>query len=462
MAMSELQKYFASKPYLEYGGFQVKPGEWLLETNPAYTGGNYTLYYSKTDPTKVFKVDSGSGIDNELRQYLAGYGGKYQLQSETAYKGTVPEFSLQEEAEQKYQSELTAKINAGTLSATEADRLINAGIPATQLESEKIYEKQRSDAREVVGDTNKYRTLNTSSDSSYTVPNGYVIGTDGNRYKLGSVEWGNFLASTPPGVPAVAYSAGQRVSGGGNTSVSSSGASRGQIGGTNANLDGLPPEMVGLFTELEGYLKRLEQNGKVLNPNVTLTPEKVAEFMAKASSEIQPFYANQLKVAKDQFLTSLGYSAAQIQNQERQLEQTYGINLRTLGEDAAERGFAQSGLRQRDERQLATDTQNTIDTNRQSLAYNAGNAARSFAGLYGTQQTPSFGLSKAPRVLAGQSSFQRELGDSPFYELSPSVYAGLKGSEQFQQEADTRTRASELEAAFNTQNQINQTRKLTI
>ena len=133
------------------------------------------------------------------------------------------------------------------------------------------------------------------------------------------------------------------------------------------------------------------------------------------------------------------------------MERKYGKDVRQIGEASAEKGFALSGGRQREERELAETTQRDIENKRRELAFTAGTQARTFAQQYGGQAIPNIPtLGEAPRVLAGQESFQKGTRDLPFYELSPETYQGLVGQKQFEEEAAKRTRASELESGFRT------------
>lgn len=217
-----------------------------------------------------------------------------------------------------------------------------------------------------------------------------------------------------------------------------------------------------LLSTLQGYLDQLQKRGQILNPSVEITPQKVAEFLSQAQNEIDPYYASQLKIAKDDLLRNLGYSAEDIQKQEQQTEAKYGRQLRQIGEQSAEQGFALSGLRQRREQELAQDTQAQIDQARRQLQFNAGTTVRNFAQQYGTPPSEFSTIPGAPQVAAGESRFLRSGAQTPFYELSPDVYSGLVGSKQFEQRAAVQSRASQLEQAFRQQEINKYLRQLTL
>lgn len=221
------------------------------------------------------------------------------------------------------------------------------------------------------------------------------------------------------------------------------------------------PEMDAMLKTLQTYLNELKARGQVLNPNIDITPEKAAEFLAKAESEINPYYQGQLKMAREQLLSSAGYAKDQLEQYERQLASQYNLQHKQLGEQAADQGFAQSGIRKQGETQLATEVQDRLTLNRQQLQNQLGNVARSFAQNWGTSELPGLNISRTPQV-TGMGSFQTDSSTQPFYSLSPEVYNGLIGTEEFNRRGAVQQRVSQLESAFRTQGAIDQARKLIL
>ena len=213
-------------------------------------------------------------------------------------------------------------------------------------------------------------------------------------------------------------------------------------------------------------LDSLQKQGLAINPNIQLSQQSAIEFLkrmesdsdpvfaqfrAKAEQEIGPYYSTQLKLAREGVMRSMGFAAEDVTRQEADLERKYGRQVRELGEQAAEVGFAQSGIRQRAERELAEGTQRELEEKRRDIQFKAGTVTREFAQKYGGAELPSVSLGATPRALPGEAAFQRPGGTSPFYELSPEVYQGLVGSEEFGRRSAIRSRASELEEAFRQQ-----------
>lgn len=204
-----------------------------------------------------------------------------------------------------------------------------------------------------------------------------------------------------------------------------------------------------LTTIIQQLLDKLASQGYVLNPKAQINEQSIDELLTIAGKEINPYYQTQLKLVSDDLKKSLGYSQQQVLESEANLERRYGRSLRDIGAQTAEIGFAQSGQRIEQERELAGETQRAIEQGRRGLQFGAekavGGFARQFAGAPGFQ-LPSGTLPGAPRVLPGQAGFERG-AESAFYELSPDIYTGLIGEQEFQRRGVIRTRASELEEA---------------
>lgn len=285
------------------------------------------------------------------------------------------------------------------------------------------------------------------------------------------------LYTTPSGAVVDEY--GNLVSGPPTTTTPTSAA-------TSTIADQLSGTYKEMYTAMKGFLDQLQARGQAVNPNIQITPEKAAEFMKQAETdlsaflpqaekEILPFYENQLKVAREGFLSSLGYSSEQLLKNEQDLERKFAKGVRGIGETAAEQGFALSGGRQRDEQELVEEANRQVASGRSEFGYKAGQVAKQFAQQYGTANLPGFSLAGAPKV--GLEGFERPLAgggaalgsrsgqllqSQPLYELSPSVYAGLEGEKEFEKRAAVRSRAADLENAFRTSQAVEQKRSLIL
>ena len=200
----------------------------------------------------------------------------------------------------------------------------------------------------------------------------------------------------------------------------------------------------GLIPHLNQYIQDQYAQGNILNPNVKITPQTLVQFLSQAENEINPYYSSQLKLARESLQRTLGYTTDEIRISEKEAERKYGRELRGIGESAAEKGFALSGLRQREEQDLAQTTQDTLEAQRRKLSFTAGGLGETFAQKYGSPSNiPT--ISSTPRVLGGEPAFQQDTRQAPLYSLSPSVYDSLIGSEEFARRSAVQQRASQLE-----------------
>lgn len=225
----------------------------------------------------------------------------------------------------------------------------------------------------------------------------------------------------------------------------------------------LPPEFQELLDTLKDYLIELQKRGKIPAPK-DLTPDEIAKFLTQAEKEISPYYATQLKLAKEGFLRSLGYTQETIDRLTEEAQREYQQNLRALGETMAERGFAESGIRKRSERELAWDTQRQLEEARRRALFETGTLARQFAqewGEGGLPRTTEIPAVRNVRVLWGQPVFQ-EVGKTYLYELRPEVYKGLIGEKEWEKKAAIQQRKAELVGAEREKRQTQALRKLSL
>ena len=216
-----------------------------------------------------------------------------------------------------------------------------------------------------------------------------------------------------------------------------------------------------ILDNLTGILDRLVAQGKI-DPSVEITPEKAAEFLAQAQEEISPYYQTQLALARESLLREMGYARDEILRKEQEWQQQYGEGLETLGETLAEKGMAYSGKRLEEEQQLAEDYQKAIEDQRRQAQFAAGTAAREFSQLYGTESLEPSQYTAAPTVVAGQPTFTPSSRKVPFYQLSEDVYGDLVGEKQYEQTAEEKRRAAELEGAYRQSEEAKKLREISL
>ena len=215
-----------------------------------------------------------------------------------------------------------------------------------------------------------------------------------------------------------------------------------------------------LLSVLEQQLIELQRRGQIVNPNIDITPERLAEFTKQAESEINPFYQTQLKLARTGFLSSIGYTRQDILKQEEDLSRKFKQEFRGIGEEAAEKGFALSGLRRRGERELAGEAQRQAEDIRTRTGFEAQEKARTLAQQFGAGAISPITLPETLRFTPSGEVIRgtRELS---FGELG-SGFEDLIGEQEFARRGAIRTRESGLEEAERERLLARQARTLTL
>ena len=206
-----------------------------------------------------------------------------------------------------------------------------------------------------------------------------------------------------------------------------------------------PQEDSAVLAQLTKVLESLSGRGMALNPNVVIDDAKILEFLRLAEEEVTPGFQAQLRVAREGLYRDLGYASDEVLRNEQQIEKKYGLRVRKIGEEQAERGFAQSGRRLEEEQLLREETAQEIGAGRRKLEFGAGTAARTFAQKYGAGFLPQRTLEERPQVVSGIPSFTRTGTQRPLYELSDDVYRNLVGSQEKERLLGIRSLAQQRE-----------------
>lgn len=206
------------------------------------------------------------------------------------------------------------------------------------------------------------------------------------------------------------------------------------------NVQGVPQDV------LNQALQNLTSQGLAINPNKNLTELDVAEFLKRAEREVEPYYASMLKLGRESYLQAAGYNKQSILENEAKLEKKYGKDLRTLSENAAETGFAQSGRRILDEKDLATEYGSQINEGRRKLAFDETARAMTFAEKFGSSNLPrSLSIGEAPSVTPGAGTFGKANRNLPLYNLDSNILDNIIGSQEKEKATGTRELAQYYE-----------------
>lgn len=130
-------------------------------------------------------------------------------------------------------------------------------------------------------------------------------------------------------------------------------------------------------------LKAITDAGKVVNPNIDITPELTKQWLDQASTELDPYYQSQFSAIKGDLSTDLNYLSDQYKSVAKTNEETFKQNLATSRENAANSGTIFSGARGVNEQSLADTSQRNMEGLSGDLTYKAqktGNVAEQNIG----------------------------------------------------------------------------------
>lgn len=227
---------------------------------------------------------------------------------------------------------------------------------------------------------------------------------------------------------------------GGNTSTSTNPGA-----GTTTSYDTGNPELNALLGQMQTYLQTIIASGKQINPNIELEPKLIQQFLDQATSEIDPYYASQIKNIKDQLQPNLDLIQRQYENEKMNSEATFKKSIADSRESAAGAGTVFSGQRILGEKNYLDQTNRGLDLNAAQYQNQVNNTLRNTAGQVGSRNlsnlnTPSFAT--AAGTLEGNGSFYNT--GRTYNALVPS---GITGSLEQDKLTAIRSRQNQLETA---------------
>ena len=219
------------------------------------------------------------------------------------------------------------------------------------------------------------------------------------------------------------------------------------------NVSTLDPSLQSLYQQLNDYIKALTEQGMAVNPAIEITPEKIQEFLNQAKGELGPYYQGEISSIQTDLKRSLEKSALGLGESEEDLARQFTKGFTSIGEKSAERGIALSGVRQRQEAELAEEANRQVQRQRQNLQFGAETASLQAERALGSANLGNFqfpALSGTPRFTS-EGQFYSGEGSTTLGRLQGGIFGSLP-QEQLTSE---RSRALELEGLFRQEQEQN-------
>jgi peptidoglycan hydrolase-like protein with peptidoglycan-binding domain len=215
--------------------------------------------------------------------------------------------------------------------------------------------------------------------------------------------------------------------------------------------DASPDDLKSLFLQSARSLQKGIEDGKVINPNIEITPEKLKEFYTLATSELDPYYKEQMANYQEDLNTSISRLSEDYNKTIERTKDPFRKTLETQAGTEAEQGTVYSSGRQ-------DRLSETVNQQQQQLSDVFTAAQRKTQDL-GTNYERQMGSSAARSLnLPGITSFNAtETGITPGQQSIGFTPSGnsLIGTLPGQREVAIRTRASGLEKDYRSNRILN-------
>lgn len=153
--------------------------------------------------------------------------------------------------------------------------------------------------------------------------------------------------------------------------------------GMPANFNTWPSEVQAEYLSAVNAQTKAIESGKVVNPNIELTPEVLKKFKDQAMTELDPVYKEKFSLLDNEFNTSISRLMDEYNKQMGRVDTTFKQTLGTQAEGEAASGTAfSSGRKQRQERTIDLQNQTLADTElaAQQAAQDTATAYEKLAG----------------------------------------------------------------------------------
>jgi hypothetical protein len=202
--------------------------------------------------------------------------------------------------------------------------------------------------------------------------------------------------------------------------------------------------MTETYSALTDYIKTLTDQGKRVNPNVTIDQATIDKFMTQAKSELDPYYSSVFGQAQTDIQRQMQKYGEDYQAQEKNLGQEYGQALEQTQESYARRGLGFSSERDKAEQLLADRAQSGLSSLQQNATRQAEEYGSAAASTFGSRNLPSsfnFNTGAAPiQKKPGVYGFSTSNTPTSLFKMPNSVV----GTQERQRLFDEKNRVNEL------------------
>lgn len=214
--------------------------------------------------------------------------------------------------------------------------------------------------------------------------------------------------------------------------------------------DSLPPDLRNLVLQGSTSLQRAIEDGRVVNPNIEISPAQLREFYQQAETELDPHYAEVFASMRGDIDLSLARMTEDYERTIRQSEDPFKKALEEQDNAEADQGTAFSSARADREQANIRNRTNALDDMFRGSERATQDLLRGFESRAGTDRARQLSLPSLRQYSASRGGYAA----GSARQLDPGLLGGVSfGSVGAERETALRSRANQLESTYR-QNRI--------
>lgn len=208
--------------------------------------------------------------------------------------------------------------------------------------------------------------------------------------------------------------------------------------------DSLPDEMKAVLLGLSNNLAKAIESGKVVNPEVEITPEKSKEFLDQAVSELEPYYQEKYSVLRSDVEKSAGRLIEDYKTGVTRRQPAFKKTLDDQAQAEAESGTVySSGRLDREQRTVDLENQ-TLEDAAKTTFRGVEDVGRAFEKEAGSERARTLNIPGLESFRATPTGYTQSNPTRSLYQ----PFTSIEGSLAKEKKVAQKTRQSELEGAY--------------
>ncbi len=205
------------------------------------------------------------------------------------------------------------------------------------------------------------------------------------------------------------------------------------------------PNTQGMFVQMYGQLEKSIEAGKVVNPNIEITPKKLKEFMKTASSQLDPYYKEQYNTLKTDIDTSISRLQEDYDKGIQRARDPFAQSLKDQAQQESEQGTVYSSGRNQREATAVTNQNQKLEDFTTDATRSVQDILGGYEQIVGSNTARNINL---PSIQGYQADNTGAFNSTGSRSLSVP-YGGIElGSLGREQATAKKTRAQQLEEIY--------------